>query len=137
MEKFVLTLSDEVASRVPNIANLTQKNIEEVLLDWIDQTSQKPFLSEFSGLDESQLIQKINLGFSSDWWHRYRELIAQRQAETINESDRTDLIQMSEALENANVERIKALGELAQSRGCSLEEIMKAFDIEPAMMTDG
>ena len=70
------------------------------------------------------------MGFSSDWWNRYQSLIAARQAETISESDLAELIKMSEALEMANVERVKALGELALLQGCSIEQVMEALDIK-------
>ena len=71
------------------------------------------------------------MGFTSDWWNRYQSLIAARQAEAISERDLTELIKMSEALEIANVERVvKALGELAQIRGCSIEQVMEALDIK-------
>jgi chromosome segregation and condensation protein ScpB len=77
------------------------------------------------------LLQQINVGFTSDWWNRYQSLIAARQAEAISERDLTELIKMSEALEIANVERVvKALGELAQIRGCSIEQVMEALDIK-------
>jgi hypothetical protein len=65
-----------------------------------------------------------DLGFSVGWWAGYRGLIAQRQAETIGAADLVRLVEMSEALEKANVLRIEALGKLAEMRGCSIEEVM-------------
>jgi hypothetical protein len=78
---------------------------------------------------EAKLLQRINLGFSADWWQKYRALIADRQAETINESDLAQLIEMSEAIELANVGRIEALGELAKLRGCEIETVMAEVGI--------
>lgn len=78
---------------------------------------------------EAKLLQRINLGFSADWWQKYRALIADRQAETINESDLAQLIEMSEAIELANGGRIEALGELAKLRRCEIEAVMAELGI--------
>jgi hypothetical protein len=59
----------------------------------------------------------------------YRGLIAQRQAETISETDLGRLVGMSEAVENANVPRIEALGKLAQMRGCPIGQVMASLGI--------
>jgi hypothetical protein len=76
------------------------------------------------------LLRQINLGFSTDWWNRYQSLIAERQAETISETDLAELIKMSEALEVANAKRIEALAKLAQLRGSTIEQVMEELEIE-------
>ncbi|GEM_PF-1013651 len=128
-EQVTLTLPDDVVRRVQTVATSTQRELEDVLLEWIDQISLQLSPST-PATTEATLLQQINLGFASDWWNRYQSLIAARQAETISESDLAELIKMSEALEMANVERVKALGKLAQIRGCSMEQVMFALDIK-------
>jgi len=70
-----------------------------------------------------------NAGFSADWWTTYRKLIAQRQAERISEADLVRLVEMSEAVERANVPRIEALRKLAAMRGCAIEQVMESLGI--------
>ena len=70
---------------------------------------------------EAALLRQVNLGFSADWWTTYRKLIAQRQAERISEADLVRLVEMSEAVERANVPKIQALRKLAAMRGCAID----------------
>jgi myo-inositol catabolism protein IolC len=110
-EQVTLKLPDELARRVRKVANSTQRGLEEVLLEWLNHTSRQLSLEVPNEMTEAKLLQQINLGFSADWWKRYRSLIADRQAEIINPTDLAELIEMSEALEIANVKRVEALGE--------------------------
>jgi hypothetical protein len=128
-EQVTLTLPDDLARGVREVAASTQRGLEEVLLDWLDRTSTQLSLHPPTEITEARLLQQINLGFPADWWHHYRSLIVERQAETISRTDLAQLIEMSEALEIANVTRIEALGELAQLRGCSIEQVMEALEI--------
>jgi hypothetical protein len=100
-----------------------------VLLEWLDRGSLAPIPQNPLEPSEAELLQRVNLGFSADWWVVYRGLIAQRQSQTISEADLARLVGMSEELEKANVPRIEALGMLAQMRGCSIEEVMESLGI--------
>lgn len=128
-EQVTLTLPDDLARRVREVATSTQRGLEEVLLEWLNHTSKQLSLQAPAEIAEAKLLQQINLGFSADWWKRYRSLIADRQAEIINPTDLAKLIEMSEVLEVANVERVGALGELAQLRGCAIEQVMESLEI--------
>ncbi|NEQ96241.1 MAG: hypothetical protein F6K30_05890 [Cyanothece sp. SIO2G6] len=136
-EQITLTLPDALAKRARDVAASTQRDLEEVLLEWIDRTSLQMPPSNTVPPTEAQLLQRVNIGFSADWWSRYQALIAERQAESISEHHLSELIEMSEALEIANVERVQALSELAQVRGCSIEAVMDALGIRPNPETDG
>ena len=128
-KQVTLTLPDDLAKRVREVAISTQRGFEEVLLELLDHTSAQLSPKPPTGITEASLLQKINLGFSADWWNRYRTLISERQAETISETDLAELIKMSEALETANVTRVESLGELAQLRNCTIEQVMEALEI--------
>lgn len=128
-EQITLTLPDDLARRVREVATLTHRELEEVLLEWLDYTSTQPPAPTPADATEAQLLQQVNLGFSAEWWHRYRSLIADRQAETINPADLAELIAMSEALEIANVKRVEALGKIAQLRNCAIEQVMESLEI--------
>jgi hypothetical protein len=128
-EQFTLNLPDGLAKQVREVASLTQRGLEEVLLEWLDRGRMETFPQGQSAPSEAALLQRVNLGFDADWWATYRRLIADRQAETISETDLARLVGMSEALEQANVPRIEALGRLAEMRGCSIEEVMASLGI--------
>jgi hypothetical protein len=130
-EQVILNLSDDLSRRVRESAALTQRALEEVLLEWLNDRSQ---LERDRARDlqrsEAVWLKRVNIGFSAPWWARYRALIADRQAETIGAAELAELVGMSEALEMANVGRVEALGELAKLRGCSIEAVMKSLEIE-------
>jgi hypothetical protein len=135
-EQVTLTLPDDLARRVREVASSTHQELEEVLLEWIDRTSTQISLPTPVEQTEATLLQQVNLGFPADWWNHYQTLIADRQAETIGEANLAELIEMSEALEMANVKRVEALGEIAQLRGCLIEQVMEALEIELKTETD-
>lgn len=111
------------------VATSTHRGLEEVLLEWLHHASSQLSRQTPPEVSKTQLLQRINLGFPADWWNRYRSLIAERQAETISTTDLAQLVEMSEALEIANVKRVEALGELAQLRDCSIEQVITALGI--------
>jgi hypothetical protein len=129
-EQVTLNLPDRLAQQVRAVADSTQRGLEEVLLEWLDRGRAEETTTENS---EAALLKRINLGFSADWWEQYRGLIAERQAETISETDLAQLIGMSESIELANVGRIGALGELAKLRGCEIETVMADLGIGVGM----
>jgi hypothetical protein len=78
---------------------------------------------------ESDLLKEINLGVSTDTWSEYHGLIAKRQAEILTDGEQEQLIEISDRLEAANVRRMKALIELADVRGQSLDTVMQELGI--------
>jgi hypothetical protein len=128
-EQFTLNLPDGLAKQVREVAALTQRGLEDVLLDWLDRGSAAQPSRTRAEPSEAELLQRVNLGFSADWWATYRGLIVERQSETISSADLARLVGMSEALEQANVPRIEALGQLAELRGCTIEEVMASLGI--------
>ena len=123
-----MTAKEQLLQELPQ---LTEDLASEVL------TFLRSVQSEWSppNSSEAALLRQVNLGFSADWWTTYRTLIAQRQAEAISETDLTRLVEMSEAVEQANVPRIEALGKLAAMRGCAIEQVMESLGI--GLGTDG
>jgi len=80
---------------------------------------------------ESSLLQRINEGFSEEFWLRFRELREQLEAETLTEADREEFLRSNDAVEAKNVERMEALLQLARLRGTSLPEVMRQLGIGP------
>jgi hypothetical protein len=78
---------------------------------------------------DSDLLKEINLGLSPETWSEYHTLIAKRQAETLTAVEQQQLIEISDRLESANVRRMKALIELSDLRGQSLDSLMQQLGI--------
>ncbi len=75
-------------------------------------------------VDETRLFQTINKGFSDEFWNKLHNLDKKRQQLILTESERQDLIAMTEELEMTNLERMKALIELAAIRQTDLDTLM-------------
>jgi hypothetical protein len=84
-----------------------------------------PHLSQ----EEAQLLQQINLGFSPEFWERYHELVARLRNETLTPDEQTELIAMSDQIEEANVRRMEHVAELARLRKKSLVAVMEELGI--------
>lgn len=80
---------------------------------------------------EADLLQQINIGFSTQTWEQYHCLIAKRQAETLTPEEHEQLIQLSDRLEKLNVVRIQALIQLAALRSQTLTDLMQTLGIHP------
>ncbi len=78
---------------------------------------------------ESDLLQKINQGLPEHKWQRYNDLIAKRRAETLTDEEQTELIEISDVIEQTNAERMARLAELAQLRHAPLENTMRELGI--------
>lgn len=86
-----------------------------------------------SALNESELLEEVNRGFPPKVWHRYRELIAKRQAETMTPEEHAELISLIDRIEVANAHRIEFLAELATRRQVPLRELMTEMGIQPSV----
>lgn len=80
---------------------------------------------------EADLLEQINIGLSVDRWEAYHSLIAKRRAETLTEAEQATLIAISDQIEQANVQRVRALIALAALRGIDLSTLMRELGIVP------
>ena len=80
---------------------------------------------------EANLLQKINQSLSQIEWLQYRELIARRQAETLTPDEQTELIALSDQIEEANARRIEYVAELARMRNMTLPALMRELGLKP------
>lgn len=81
---------------------------------------------------EISLIKKINESILSDEeQNEFDKLVKKRRAEKISQNELDELIALSEKSEKLNVERIKMLIALAESKKVSLDEIMNKLGIKP------
>lgn len=78
-------------------------------------------------VDESPLIERINNALPHAKRVRYAELLSRRGASTLTEAEHAQLIELSDALELLDADRLAALAELARLRGVRLSELMTVF----------
>ncbi len=81
---------------------------------------------------ESELLEAINRGLSAESEQRYRELIAERQAETLTPAALEELKSLTDQAETLQAERMAHLVALAQLRSVSLVDLIAELGIEPS-----
>ncbi len=79
---------------------------------------------------EAELLREINRGLSSDKWHRYSALKEKRRAGTLTAEEQTELIGLSDRLEELNVRRMECVVELARLRKKSVDALMDDLGIK-------
>jgi hypothetical protein len=74
--------------------------------------------------EEAELLLQINRRLPEDVQRRYDELIAKRDAETLDTAEHTELLQLTQQVEAFDVARVEALSKLAACRGMTLSALM-------------
>lgn len=80
---------------------------------------------------ETSLLLHINRALPDVLQHRFHELVAKRQAETITSNELHELNQITDQIEQHDSERLAALDALARLRGVTLASLMDALGIQP------
>lgn len=112
-------------------------------IDRLDRSQIRPFVEQIlhraarrlaPHLDrrESELLEAINRGLPAELEGRYRELIAEREAETLGPAELEELMSLTIQAEKLQAERMENLVDLAQLRGVSLTDLMTELGIEPS-----
>ncbi|NCO39387.1 MAG: STAS/SEC14 domain-containing protein [Armatimonadetes bacterium CG_4_10_14_3_um_filter_66_18] len=81
--------------------------------------------------DEADLLTKVNRALPPAAQRRFDELVAKRQAETLTENERHELVELTDLAERTDAERVKCLVELAHLRGTTLPTLMDDLGIRP------
>ena len=81
--------------------------------------------------EEARLLEKVNQGLSPPAQQRYDELTAKRKAESLSSEEHRELLEMIDAIELADAERLRGLTALAQLRDVSVEALMADLGIHP------
>mgnify|MGYP000222532501 CR=1 FL=1 len=79
---------------------------------------------------EAELLQFIAREKRTGFAERFAELHAKRRAYTLTPEEQEELIQLSDEAEAFDVERLKALSELAQLRQVALPRLMKQLGLK-------
>lgn len=80
--------------------------------------------------DETTLLLVINrANLTPEQQTRFDALVAKRRDETISSEELQELIQITDAIEQHDVERLQALTDLARLRGTTVSTLMDALGI--------
>ena len=82
---------------------------------------------------EAALLVAIRRQLPAEQQRRLSELRDKLEAETLTEAERTELLELVERVEAADVERAEPLLALAQRRGVSVRRLMDDLDLEPRL----
>lgn len=129
MTTITLNLSPELEHRLRTEAVRQGVELNHYILNALQAPLQHT--SATTQTTEAELLQQINVGFSTQTWEQYHSLISKRQAETLTPEEHNQLIQLSDRLEKLNVVRIQALIQLAALRSQPLTDLMQTLGIHP------
>lgn len=79
--------------------------------------------------EESKLLKKINASLSAIEWERYRVLLAKRDAGELDAQEQTELVALSDEIEEANARRMKAVAELARLRKTTVPALAESLGL--------
>lgn len=125
-----INIKPELEERLKEIAIQEGKQLDNVIIDLLEGQLLPDPLPDLKK-QESELLQRVNLGISAETWERYYRLLEKRDAETLKDEEHKELLALVNQIELANAERMKCLVELARIRQVSLETIMKDLGIGP------
>lgn len=125
-----INIKPELEERLNEIAKQEGKQLDSVIVELLEEqllpgTTPDPKKREF------ELLQKINLGISTETWEEYNQLLEKRDAEVLSEKEYSRLLNLINEIELKNAERIKHLAELAKVRQTSLNNLMEELGISP------
>lgn len=79
--------------------------------------------------NEAELLLKINQGLSPKLQKRFDELAKKLESESITAKERKEFLQLTDRIEKQDAERIELLGELAEIRQITLDDLMRNLEI--------
>jgi hypothetical protein len=123
MSTIALELTPELEQHIQSEAAKQGLDLKHYILNTLSHNLKQIPLTELD------LLQKINAGLSSETWDKYHLLISKRRAETLDIQEQSRLIEISDRIEQWNVQRLSALVELAKLRNTSLLALMQDLGI--------
>ncbi|MEA3357815.1 MAG: STAS/SEC14 domain-containing protein [Thermodesulfobacteriota bacterium] len=79
---------------------------------------------------EAQFLVKINQGLPAEVQRRYDELIDKRRDESVSSEEHSELLRLTDQIENLEAQRMQHLSELARYRKVSLAELMENMGLQ-------
>lgn len=119
--------------RFPDSTMLNKaKMINEEIRVLLEKSQQQAAYHHLSA-DETELLKRINKGFPSDFWNRYHELQTKRRNANLTNQEQAEIVDCSDAIELANLERIGYLVKLAELRNVPLSTLVEQLGIAPSV----
>jgi len=78
---------------------------------------------------ESELLLRVNRGLPEDLQGRYRDLIDKRRQQILTPEEHSELLHLTDQVEQLEANRLVALSELAQLRQMSLPALMTSLGL--------
>jgi hypothetical protein len=85
---------------------------------------------------ETELFLVINQALPEDQQKRIEELTDKMEFEAITDAEHAELQRLTDAMERAQVKRLKAVAELAKLKNVSLGEMMRQLGMVPGRYAD-
>jgi|GEM_PF-1387012 len=117
------------------LAQLDTDALEEVVREAAALLTQRR--SDDPQLQETKLLQQLNeeCALPEAHWSSLRALLQKRAQQPLSESEQAQLDALIQEEEVVRWRRVQILGELAQLKGVSLEELTEALGIAPVEET--
>ena len=80
--------------------------------------------------EEAQLLQEINRGLPGETWRLYASLKEKRRARTLTPEEHTEIIALSDKVEEMNARRMECVVRLAGLRQTSVDALMDDLGIK-------
>ena len=127
-----LTVPPEMERKLKQAANQLGLSPDSYIVQVLQQELESRLTPARLSSEQTELLQRINESLSTAEWERYRFLLAQRDAENLNDREQAELISLSDKLEEANVRRMEAVAQLALLRRVTVPELMSTLGLIPA-----
>ena len=111
------------------VGQLNKHEIEQFVSQVINLRAQR--LVHRLSQAEAQFIMKINQGLPAEVQKRYDELIDKRRDESLSSEEYSELLRLTDQIENLEAERMQYLSELSSYRKVPIIELMENFGLQP------
>jgi post-segregation antitoxin (ccd killing protein) len=125
----LVDLPPEIESKVREVAAAEGLDVSALVRETMEARLRQ--YDPERSLTETELLARINRGFSGTFWNRYRRLNSRRRAETLTRKEQQELIGLSDQLEAWRVERLRYLNQLARLRQISVDALIKQLGLSP------
>ena len=121
-------MSVQLEITTENLLNAVAQMPESEFNSFVEKA--KEIRIERKPLAENDLIHKINTIYSAEKRQRYNLLYEKFEQENITPKEHQELLKLSDEFEMLNAEKLRYLGELAEVRGQSFEQVVKEFKVK-------
>ncbi|MCY6493415.1 hypothetical protein [Leptolyngbya sp. GGD] len=104
-EQVTITLPDFLAQQVREVATLTQRPLEEVLLEWLTRGSAEP---EISSLTDDQVLALCDSELSSQEQTQLSDLLGRQRENQLHEDEMQQLNQLLQRYRRGLVRKAEA-----------------------------